>query len=53
MRARAVQVLHVEDDTVVAQARRFGPEEVDAILLDSGRPSLAIKELGGTGTTMT
>jgi phosphoribosylanthranilate isomerase len=46
-------VLHVEDDTVVAQARRLGPEEVDAILLDSGRPSLAIKELGGTGTTMT
>lgn len=46
---RIVQVLHVEDDTVVAQARRFGPEEVDAILLDSGRPSLAIKELGGTG----
>jgi hypothetical protein len=44
------QVLHVEDDTAVAQARRLGPEEVDAILLDSGRPSLAIKELGGTGT---
>ena len=45
---RIVQVLHVRDESAVADARRVSPH-VDAILLDSGNPSLASKELGGTG----
>ncbi len=47
---RIVQVLHVQDEGVLAEARRVEPH-VDAILLDSGRPSAAVKELGGTGRT--
>lgn len=43
-----VQVVHVQgpesvDDALASQ------EHSDAILLDSGNPSLAVKELGGTG----
>ena len=45
-----VQVIHVVDASSLAQARAVAPL-VDAILLDSGRPSLAVKELGGTGRT--
>jgi phosphoribosylanthranilate isomerase len=45
---RLVQVIHVRDESAVADARRVSPH-VDAILLDSGNPSLATKELGGTG----
>lgn len=45
---RIVQVLHVEGMDAVAQARRVAPR-VHAILLDSGRPSAALRELGGTG----
>jgi phosphoribosylanthranilate isomerase len=45
---RIVQVIHVRDDSAVADARRVSPH-VDAILLDSGNPLLATKELGGTG----
>lgn len=45
---RIVQVIHVRDENAVAEARRVSPH-VDAILLDSGNPSLATKELGGTG----
>ncbi|MFZ5616157.1 MAG: phosphoribosylanthranilate isomerase [Pseudomonadota bacterium] len=47
---RIMQVIHVEDDGAVNQARRAS-EEVDAILLDSGKPSAAIRTLGGTGDT--
>ncbi len=47
---KIVQVLHVEDEDVLAQARRI-ESQVDAILLDSGRPGAAVKELGGTGRT--
>src|SRR5258705_879215 len=43
-----VQVIHVRDDDAVRQAIAVAPD-VDAILLDSGDPSLATKELGGTG----
>ena len=43
-----VQVIHVRDEDAVRQAVEVAPE-VNAILLDSGNPSLAIKELGGTG----
>ena len=43
-----VQVIHVVGTESVDDALRAA-EHVDALLLDSGRPSLAIKELGGTG----
>src|SRR5262245_13751574 len=45
---RIVQVVHVTDDSAVDEAKRLAPR-VDALLLDSGNPSLAVKELGGTG----
>lgn len=45
---RIVQVIHVQDEAALEQAKRVAPA-VDAILLDSGNPSLATKELGGTG----
>ncbi len=45
-----VQVIHVLDHNSVEAARLAAPH-VDAILLDSGGPSLQIKELGGTGRT--
>ena len=43
-----VQVIHVEGEKSIGDAAAVAPH-VDAILLDSGNPSLAIKELGGTG----
>ena len=43
-----VQVIHVGGEESLDQALRVAPH-VDAILLDSGRPMLAVKELGGTG----
>jgi Phosphoribosylanthranilate isomerase len=43
-----VQVIHVIDRGSVEEAMSAAAH-VDALLLDSGRPSLAIKELGGTG----
>jgi phosphoribosylanthranilate isomerase len=45
-----VQVIHVHGDSSIHEAVAIGPY-VDAILLDSGNPSLATKELGGTGRT--
>jgi len=45
---RIVQVIHVVDTTSVDEARAVAPH-VDALLLDSGNQSLAVKELGGTG----
>ena len=45
---KIVQVIHVRDENAVADARQLSPQ-VDALLLDSGNPSLATKELGGTG----
>ncbi|GEN12828.1 phosphoribosylanthranilate isomerase [Myxococcus fulvus] len=45
---KVVQVVHVVDASSVEQARAVA-REVDALLLDSGNPSLAVKELGGTG----
>jgi phosphoribosylanthranilate isomerase len=45
---RIVQVVHVEDERAVELARLYA-ETADALLLDSGRPSLAVAELGGTG----
>jgi phosphoribosylanthranilate isomerase len=43
-----VQVIHVTGPESVEEALRVAPH-VNAILLDSGNPSLAVKELGGTG----
>src|SRR5689334_891626 len=45
-----VQVVHVTGPEAVDEAIAMAPH-VDAILLDSGNQSLAIKELGGTGRT--
>jgi phosphoribosylanthranilate isomerase len=43
-----VQVIHVLDEASVDEARAALPL-VHALLLDSGNPRLAVKELGGTG----
>jgi phosphoribosylanthranilate isomerase len=43
-----VQVIHVGGEESVREALAVSPH-VDAILLDSGNQSLAVKELGGTG----
>jgi len=45
-----VQVIHVTGQESVDEATEIAPH-VDAILLDSGNPRLATKELGGTGRT--
>jgi phosphoribosylanthranilate isomerase len=47
-RTRLVQVIHVTGPGSVDEARAAAPL-VDTILLDSGNPRLAVKELGGTG----
>ncbi|MDP6406533.1 MAG: phosphoribosylanthranilate isomerase [Alphaproteobacteria bacterium] len=43
-----LQVIHVTGPEAIDQAQAVAPA-VDAVLLDSGDPSLAVKELGGTG----
>ena len=45
---RIVAVVHVTGSASVAEAEGVA-READAILLDSGRPDQAVKELGGTG----
>ncbi len=45
-----VQVVHVTGGASLAEAVAVAPL-VDAILLDSGNPQAAVKELGGTGRT--
>jgi phosphoribosylanthranilate isomerase len=45
---KLVQVIHVIDEGSVEEAIKVS-KHVNAILLDSGNPKLAIKELGGTG----
>lgn len=47
---RIVQVIHVQDEGAVEQALSVA-DFVDALLLDSGNPNVAVKELGGTGRT--
>jgi phosphoribosylanthranilate isomerase len=47
---RLVQVIHVRDNESVDEAQAVAPY-VDALLLDSGNPSLPVKVLGGTGRT--
>lgn len=48
--ARRMQVIHVEDTGALDLIAVYAPH-VHAFLLDSGRPSLAKPELGGTGRT--
>lgn len=43
-------VIHVIDAGALTQAREAA-QWADAVLLDSGNPALAVKELGGTGRT--
>ncbi|MCU0719321.1 MAG: phosphoribosylanthranilate isomerase [Pirellula sp.] len=45
---KLVQVIHVTGEQSVIEAKQRAGY-VDALLLDSGNPELAIKELGGTG----
>jgi phosphoribosylanthranilate isomerase len=45
---RLVQVIHVTGPESLDEARAAAPL-VDTLLLDSGNPRLAVKELGGTG----
>jgi len=45
---KIVQVIHVINEASVEEAVSIS-QSVDAILLDSGNPNLAVKELGGTG----
>ena len=45
---KLVQVIHVLGEASIAEAVAVAPF-VDALLLDSGNPHLAVKELGGTG----
>ncbi|MEL6672719.1 MAG: phosphoribosylanthranilate isomerase [Bacteroidota bacterium] len=45
---KLVQVIHVLDEASVVAAKAAA-QDVDHLLLDSGNPNLAVKELGGTG----
>ncbi|MCF6237329.1 MAG: phosphoribosylanthranilate isomerase [Candidatus Marinimicrobia bacterium] len=45
-----IQVIHVQDKTAIDEALGYS-DLVQFILLDSGNPSGALKNLGGTGTT--
>lgn len=45
---KIVKVVHVIDEASIRDAVKVS-EHVDALLLDSGNPTLRIKELGGTG----
>jgi phosphoribosylanthranilate isomerase len=47
---RIVQAVHVTGDAAIDEAKRIS-SLVDAVLLDSGNPTLEVKELGGTGRT--
>lgn len=47
-RVKIVQVIHVTGPESVDEAKERAPL-VDALLLDSGRPGAAVRELGGTG----
>lgn len=47
---RIVQVIHVVGDDSLEEAIEAA-KTADALLLDSGNPKLAVKELGGTGRT--
>lgn len=48
---KLMQVIHVWDEQNLNEARHAQACGADALLLDSGNPTLAVKELGGTGRT--
>lgn len=48
---KLVPVVHVVSDAAIAEARVLAACGADALLLDSGRPSAKVPELGGTGRT--
>jgi len=48
--AGIVPVIHVSGPAALEEAKAMA-EHADALLLDSGRPDAAVKELGGTGRT--
>ncbi len=45
---KLIQVIHVTGEESILEAKKY-ENFADMILLDSGNPTLAIKELGGTG----
>lgn len=47
---RCVQVIHVENESALDYIEQYAAN-VDAFLLDSGKPSLPTPEFGGTGRT--
>ena len=47
---KRVQVIHVEDQSAIELAQSYA-SFADALLLDSGKPTAATIELGGTGRT--
>lgn len=47
---KLVQVIHVLNEGSVTEAENYS-RFADALLLDSGNPDLAVKQLGGTGRT--
>lgn len=47
---RIIQVVHVEDESAIDNARLVS-QSADVILLDSGKPNVPVKVLGGTGNT--
>ncbi|MCE9601585.1 MAG: phosphoribosylanthranilate isomerase [Gemmatimonadetes bacterium] len=49
-RVRLVQVIHVRGPESLDEALEAAPR-VDELLLDSGNPAAAVRELGGTGRT--
>lgn len=46
---KLVQVIHVVGEESLAEALQAVADGADTLLLDSGNPSLVVKELGGTG----
>lgn len=48
---KIVPVVHVEGESAIAEALALAAAGADALLLDSGRPSAGVPELGGTGRT--
>lgn len=45
---KIIQVIHINDESAIEKAQEIS-HHVHALLLDSGNPHLAVKELGGTG----
>ena len=46
---KLVQAVHIIDERSIDEALQAVEQGIDALLLDSGNPTLTVKELGGTG----